>query len=123
MQGNGFKISAVLAFVLLSLYYLFPTVQRTLDEREIAAMSEDEATAYREANYDDLQATRERSLNLGLDLQGGMHVTLEVGAAALIRELADDRTDETFDEALRIAQEQSLESRDNFVDLFVAAIE
>ncbi|MEM1056900.1 MAG: protein translocase subunit SecD [Bacteroidota bacterium] len=123
MQGNGFKISAVAAFLLASLFYLFPTVQHTLNEREIAAMAEDEQAVYREANYDDLQETRERSLNLGLDLQGGMHVTLEVGAGALIRELADGRNDETFDEALRIANEEALTSNANFVDLFVDAVD
>ncbi|MEM6326121.1 MAG: protein translocase subunit SecD [Bacteroidota bacterium] len=123
MQGNGFKIFAVAAFLLLSLYYLFPTVQHTLNEREIAALPESEQEAFREANYDDLQKTRERSLNLGLDLQGGMNVTLEIGAPTLIRELAQGRNDDTFDEALRLAAERSVESRANFVDLFVDAVE
>ncbi len=123
MQGNGFKIFAVAAFVLLSLFYLWPTAQRALNNRELASMDSTQQVEYREANYDDLQNTRERSLNLGLDLQGGMHVTLEVGAGALIKELADGREDETFTAALATANEQAKESNDNYVDLFVDAVE
>ena len=123
MQGNGFKIFAVAAFVLLSLYYLWPTAERALDSREIAAMDSTAQVTFREANYEDLQETREKSLNLGLDLQGGMHVTLEVGAGALIRELAEGRNDETFDRALALANERAQDSRENFVDLFTDAVE
>ena len=123
MQGNGFKIAAVAAFILLSLFYLWPTAQRALNARELAAMDSTQQVEYREANYDDLQNTRERSLNLGLDLQGGMHVTLEVGAGALIKELAEGREDETFTAALAAANAAAVESRDNYVDLFVDAVE
>ena len=123
MQGNGFKIFAVAAFLLLSLFYLFPTVQHMLNEREIAAMPEAERATYRETNYDDLQDTRERSLNLGLDLQGGMHVTLEVGAGALLSELAEGRTDDTFDQAMALANERARDSNDNFVDIFADAVD
>src|SRR5690606_25335539 len=123
MQGNGFKIFAVAAFVLLSLYYLFPTLQNYLNQRELAAMSEAEREAYQNEHYDDLQASRERALKLGLDLQGGMHVSLEVGMDALIAELAEGRRDEVFDRALAEAREQSRTSRESFVDLFVANVE
>lgn len=123
MQGNGFKIFAVAALVILSLFYLFPTLQNYLNERELAAMDETERETYRNEHYDDLLSDRERALKLGLDLQGGMHVTLEVGVDALLAELAADRRDEVFDRALAEAREASRTSREPFVDLFVAAIE
>ena len=122
MQGNGFKVFAIAAFLALSLWELFPTLQNTLNNREIAAMNEDEAAVYRDANFADLQATKEQSLNLGLDLQGGMHVTLEVGAGELFTELADDRADEAFEEAIRVANAEAATSRDSYVDLFVDAL-
>ena len=123
MQGNGFRIFAVAALLVISLWQLFPTIQNALNEREIAAMSPDEAEAYEDENAADLVRTREESLKLGLDLQGGMHVTLEVGTGALLKELADGRTDETFDAALATATAQAKTSSEDFVTLFSDAIE
>jgi preprotein translocase subunit SecD len=123
MQGYGLKLFAVVALIVISLWQLFPTVENTLNERELAAMDEDRREAYERENYDDLLATREASLNLGLDLQGGMHVTLEVGTGALLRELAAGRADETFDAALARAQAAQQAGGDDFVGLFVEAME
>ena len=123
MQGNGFKIFAIVAFLLLSLWYLFPTLQHRMNERELAAMDSTERARYQEANYEDLQSTRERALKLGLDLQGGMHVTLEVGMDALLRGLAEGRTDDVFDRAIQLANERARTRREEYVDLFVEAIQ
>ena len=123
MQGYGFKLFAVVALVLISLYQLFPTLQNTLQDRELDAMSADERAAYEQANYEDLLETREASLNLGLDLQGGMHVTLEVGTGELLRELAGNRADDTFDQALELATERTRLQGGDFVDVFREAVE
>lgn len=67
--------------------------------------------------YDDC---KKREINLGLDLQGGMNVTLEVSAPALIRALAgpeDADQDPNFIAALKEADEDFL-GQQNFVDLF-----
>ena len=123
MQGYGFRLFALGALILLSLYYLFPTVSNALNNRDLRAMAEDEREAYQEENRLDLQATKERALNLGLDLQGGMHVTLEVETGTLLRELAEGRTDEVFDAALEKAVEEARTSREDFVTLLANAIE
>ena len=123
MQGNGFKIFAVAALLVISLWQLFPTIQNALNEREIAAMSPEQREAYQAENADDLLRTREESLKLGLDLQGGMHVTLEVGTGALLDELAEGRTDETFEAALATARAQAQTSDQDFVTLFANAVE
>jgi hypothetical protein len=123
MKGNGFKIFAAVAFLLVSVYYLVPTLQAYRLEQRLDAMSDAERQAYLEDNYDDITATRERALNLGLDLQGGMHVTLEVGVDALLRQLAEGRTDDVFDRALASARSEAQTSRLSFVELFAAAIE
>ncbi|MEM6287457.1 MAG: protein translocase subunit SecD [Bacteroidota bacterium] len=123
MQGNGFKIFSVVALLLISLYQLYPTVQNYLNERDLEAMNEEAREAYEDENYEDLVQTREDALKLGLDLQGGMHVTLEVGTGALLRELADQRADETFDRALDASIEEARVSDDDFVDIFARAVE
>ncbi|HEX8299733.1 MAG TPA: protein translocase subunit SecD, partial [Rubricoccaceae bacterium] len=111
------------AFLLIALYSLLPTFQNARNSSRLAAMEPAERTAYEAANGDDLLATRERALKLGLDLQGGMNVTLEVGTNTLLRELAEGRTDETFDTALAAATRESADSREDFVTLFADAVE
>ena len=123
MQGNGFKIFALLALVALSFIYLWPTVGNALNERELAAMDSTSRAAYVADNFDDLQETRESALNLGLDLQGGMHVTLEVGAGVLLSELAEGRTDDVFETAVRNATEAAKTSSEDYVTLFMEAVE
>lgn len=123
MKGNGLKIGVVLAFVVLSLWYLFPTLQNYLKTQELNAMTEDARETYRENNYNELVSLRERTLNLGLDLQGGMHVTLEVGAGALLTELAADRADEDFAQAIQTANERALTEDGSYVSLFTEALE
>ena len=123
MQGNGFKIFALVALVLLSLVYLWPTVGNALNERELAAMDSTSRAVYVSENYDDLQDTRESALKLGLDLQGGMHVTLEVGAGTLLTELAEGRADDVFTTAIQAANQASRTSSEDYVSLFAAAVE
>lgn len=57
---------------------------------------------------------------LGLDLQGGMNVTLEVGIADLIRALSNYSRDKAFNEALNKAVAQKATSNQDLIDLFVA---
>ena len=123
MEGSGIKLFALGALILLSLVYLFPTVQNALNQRDLRAMSDDEETAYLAEHGADIRATKERALNLGLDLQGGMHVTLEVESGTLLGELAEGRTDEVFDAALASAVDEARTSRSDFVDLFADAVE
>jgi len=122
MKRNGFKIGVTLALLLLCGYYLYPTVRYALLQRKLNRMSEEERAAFIEANYGTIQSLRERALKLGLDLQGGMHVTLEVRVDALIRELATD-VDETFEEVLAAARERARSSDVSLIDAFVEEFE
>jgi len=62
-------------------------------------------------------------LNLGLDLKGGMNVTLEVAVDDLIRALSNNSQDSTFRAALARANELQKESQEDFVTLFGQAFE
>lgn len=61
----------------------------------------------------------ESSFTLGLDLQGGMFVTLEVGIEGVMRKLAGNSKDEDFDEAIKCATKRSAEKAQAYVPLFV----
>ncbi|MCB0737573.1 MAG: protein translocase subunit SecDF [Bacteroidetes bacterium] len=72
--------------------------------------------------YDEAKA---KKLNLGLDLQGGMHVTLEVAIDRLVKSMsgvkAGDPNFELLNKSLATAKEQQLTSQKEFVDLFYEA--
>jgi SecD/SecF fusion protein len=61
---------------------------------------------------------KERELNLGLDLQGGMNVTLEVSLSELVRALANNNPDAQFNQALQLANDRKMSSQKDFVTLF-----
>jgi SecD/SecF fusion protein len=61
---------------------------------------------------------KERELNLGLDLKGGMNVTLEVSVVDLIRSMANNSQDPTFLKAIENAQKAQVNSQKDFVTLF-----
>ena len=62
--------------------------------------------------------SKERELNLGLDLKGGMNVVLEVSVADIINALSGKSQDPTFREAMTMAKEKQKSSGKDFVTLF-----
>ncbi len=64
-------------------------------------------------------ACKEQQLNLGLDLQGGMSVILQVSMKDLIKSLSGNNTDPTFLKALTRADEKlKTESQKDYVTIF-----
>ncbi len=61
---------------------------------------------------------KERELNLGLDLQGGMNVTLEVSIGDLIKSLSNNNTDAAFNKSIQVTTEKMKTSQKDFVTLF-----
>jgi preprotein translocase subunit SecD len=116
MQGNGFKLGVIAAFFALTLYYLYPTIIWNLEQRQMSTFTEEERTQYEMDNAEKLSNLKENILSLGLDLQGGMHVTLEVGTPQLILELAGSNRDNELDEVVQLAQEVAEENDTDFID-------
>lgn len=69
------------------------------------------------------QQVKERELNLGLDLKGGMNVTLEVSVPEILRVLSNYNSDPVFLQALDRAREMQRVSREEFVTLFGMAFQ
>ncbi|HZH73058.1 MAG TPA: protein translocase subunit SecDF, partial [Mariniphaga sp.] len=66
---------------------------------------------------------KEQEINLGLDLRGGMNVTLEISVDELIRALSNYSNDSTFNAALARARVMQRGSQEDFVTLFGQAFE
>ena len=61
---------------------------------------------------------KEKEINLGLDLKGGMNVTLEVSVKDIVKALSHDSQDPTFLQAMELATKRQQESKGDFVTLF-----
>ncbi len=65
------------------------------------------------------QDCKDQQLNLGLDLQGGMNVVLQVGMDDLVKALADNSNDPSFLKALDVAKKKQVaQPQGDFATLF-----
>jgi SecD/SecF fusion protein len=64
------------------------------------------------------QAAKAEELNLGLDLQGGMNVTLEVSLDDLVRSMSNNPRDASLNKAIADANTAKANSDANFITLF-----
>lgn len=67
------------------------------------------------------QEAKEQQLNLGLDLQGGMNVVLEVSLDELIRNMSTNPEDPSIKAAIAEANRLKVSSQEDFVTLFAQA--
>ncbi|MET0298772.1 MAG: protein translocase subunit SecD, partial [Flavitalea sp.] len=67
------------------------------------------------------QKAKESELLLGLDLQGGINVTLDIALDGLIKGLANNPRDPQLLKAIEEAQKRKLNSDQNFIDIFAKA--
>ena len=66
---------------------------------------------------------KEQEMNLGLDLKGGMNVTLEVSVGDILRILANNSKDATFNEAIYRANAKQSDSQNDYIDDFVSSFD
>lgn len=90
MKGDTWKIVLTIILVVAALFYLWPTVQ-------YFTMSESERQAMQTNSPDDYASLMKKSLKLGLDLQGGMRVVLEVDKSQLDENAAKDARDRALE--------------------------
>ncbi len=123
MKGNGTKLAFIVGFLALTIYYLIPSFQFWLEMRKVDNMPEEERTVYLQENEVRIQNLREKVITLGLDLQGGMHVTLELATHQLILELAGEYADEEFNSILSTARQRAQQNNSDIIMEFVEAFE
>ena len=130
MQNKGFvKVFAVLLTLVCVFYLSFSFVTRhyTNKAKEIAKGDPQVEQNYLDSLANEkvwlgnwtLKQCREMEISLGLDLKGGMNVILEVSVPDVIKTLADNKTDEAFNQALAEAAKQAVNSQDDIITLFI----
>lgn len=135
MQGKGFiKFMAILLGIVCvySLSFNFVTSKVEKDAKEFAKGDVNKERAYLDSMatvkvYPGLGFTyafcKAKEINLGLDLKGGMNVTMEISLAELVKSLAGNTDDANFNKALSTAQTQLNAGGKDFISLFVTEFE
>jgi len=141
MQTKGFiKVLAIALLLICAFYLSFTFVsnhyQNIAEKKALAAAgittpdtsNEKYKTALNEyldslanekvyLNYYTFQKVREKELGLGLDLKGGMNVTLQISVPDILRALANNNPDKKFNQAIdNVAHNQA--AQDDFVASF-----
>jgi SecD/SecF fusion protein len=123
MKQNGTKLAFIAGFVLICAYYLSFSGRFWLENRHIESLDEETREIYIVENAGKIQDLRERILTLGLDLQGGMHVTLELATPQLLRELARDYLDADFESVILAAAATANANNSDVIDEFAREFE
>ncbi|MCA6078132.1 protein translocase subunit SecDF [Fulvivirga sedimenti] len=142
MRNKGAVILLTLVITALCVYYLsFTFVSRNIQQDAISYATEQNDVinlSKKQAYLDSIwnipvynlfgaeftyKEVKDNELSLGLDLQGGMHVTLEVSPVDIIKGLSGNNTDPQFIEAMRLARERQKDSQERFSSLFRTAYE
>lgn len=89
--------------------------------RRLLDSTRDVAVTYGITGEIGYQKAKEQELNLGLDLQGGMSVTLEVELEGLLKSLANNPKDPGLINAINEANSKKANSGDDFITLFADA--
>ncbi len=138
MKELRFRLILIAAFIGLSLYLLYPTFsdfqnskaveeQLAKEEAKIKAsnpnLSSNQIKDIKAAKKDSIltnnlnyRSAREKRIKLGLDLQGGMYLVMEVNTAKLIEKLAKD-PDQQFKDVLKASEEESKKTDENVVTI------
>ena len=131
MQGKGLVKFVTIALTIACLYSLSFTWIAQKVEKDAKAYAKGDGTkerAYLDSvantpvfsaiEYITYQYAKQREIPLGLDLKGGMNVTMEISLTELVRNLANNPADINFNTALRNAESRLKESRQDFISLF-----
>ena len=97
------RLTIITLLVLSAIYFLLPTYHQYL------------------SNNDSTQNSTSNAIKLGLDLQGGMYVLLELDVATLVEKLSTKPTDE-LKEIINLSEQKSIVSNVNFFDVFINEI-
>ena len=137
MQNRNFIRIVAVVFALICLYQLSFTWIADNVEKDAVEYAENYNENEREAKekqyldsinseevYDIFIAKytyadcKQRELNLGLDLKGGMNVTLEVMVIDVLKALSNNSSDEFFNTSISNAIKAQEDSQEDFVTLF-----
>ncbi len=140
MRNKGAVVVLTVIVTALSLYYLsFTFVSRNIQKEAVAAATDETGVIdlsikqqYLDSIWNEpvyslfgvdytFKEVKDTELNLGLDLQGGMHVVLEVSPVEIIKGISGNNEDPDFLAAIEQAKIEQRTSQEAFSSLFYTA--
>ncbi|MBI9073155.1 MAG: protein translocase subunit SecD [Melioribacteraceae bacterium] len=144
MKEFRFRIIVILAALGLGVYLLFPTyadyqnskeitqtlsvfsdsvkkVTPTISEADLDNMVELKEETIRVSDPS-IKEAREKRIKLGLDLQGGMYLVMEVNTSELLMHLAKD-ADKTFEDLLALSEQEAIETSADIVTILAQKLQ
>jgi SecD/SecF fusion protein len=122
MRNKNTIIILLVIFSAICVFNLFMTYRAFSMEAQLNAATPEAAEAMRkeEGFKESYEFAQRNAFSLGLDLQGGLFVTIEVGTEDILRQYAGSAAveDPDFEAALLLAIEEKVTSQENLVDLF-----
>jgi SecD/SecF fusion protein len=139
MKELRLRLILIVGAIALSIYLLFPTYQDYRNTKEVNKtlevikdsikksqpaitnmQIEDILSVKRDSilsTNESYKSARAKRMKLGLDLQGGMYIALEVNTAKLLEKLAKD-PDAQFNQLLKTSEKEAKETQENVVSIF-----
>ncbi len=139
MKELRFRIILIIAAIALCLYLLYPTFQDYQNNKKVSeqlvslqrsikknnpnipeGQLKDLITAKKDsilAGNPAYKTAREKRVKLGLDLQGGMYLLMEVNTSKLLEKLAKE-PDSQFNQVLKESEAESKKTDENVVSIF-----
>ena len=111
------RLVLIAAAIILSFYFLWPTYQDYRFRQEISQKQGQDSLTYVEQNQDQILQAKLKRIKLGLDLQGGMRVVLEVDVLQLLDDLARDK-DDNFKSIMSEVRKEAASSEINILETF-----
>lgn len=90
----------------------------TANQDKLVASYLDSIGGNKQFGFTTYNKAKKKQLNKGLDLEGGINVTLQISIKDILRGLADGSKNPVFNKALADADEASKNSDDTYLDLF-----
>lgn len=116
MKKNRGKFIFILICIALSLYFLYPTYKDYTFTKQMRSLVGEDSLKYTEEHDQEIRDARGSRIKLGLDLQGGMRVVLEVNTLKLIEDLAKNK-DDAFKNVIAEMHEEVRTKEQDIVDL------
>ena len=137
MRNKGAVVLLTVIISILCIYYLsFTFISRGIQKNAIEFATDDSGIIdlskkqqYQDSIWNEpvynlfgidytYREVKDTELNLGLDLQGGMHVVLEVSPVEILKGLSGNNEDKDFQAAIAKAKELQKNSQESFTNLF-----
>ncbi|MBI5020031.1 MAG: protein translocase subunit SecD [Ignavibacteriales bacterium] len=117
MKKNRGKLIFIVASILLSFYFLYPTYKDYKFTKELRALVGEDSVKYLDQNEAAMREARIKRVKLGLDLQGGMRVVLEVNVLKLLEDVAKSK-DSLFESILNETKAVATTTDQDIINVF-----